>query len=350
MSRYLLELRDIDRNLIADVSGAAMRREFEWVRNRASTTQVTFDANWLFDLSKRININLWDELIGVNQNELRVYRDEKPIIGGQVANAQVTGETDNENVEMIGVGWFDMMGQLHRRTPRTFNQVDQGEIMWQLMNDAQSNTNADYGITKGSVPASKDRDRTYDRDKNIKEAIIQMSEVIDGPDFEVTWDKVFNVYHPKQGRRKNEILRYPGNVDSISFERDGLAMKDRIIARGAGFGEDALRVTADNTPAQQKYKTREELIDFNDISRESTLQDHADEELESKVKFLDIPTFTLNNQRDPKFGSYWIGDEFYFESPDTLYEPLENWYRIDRIRLTVEPNGVETVELTVVNV
>lgn len=347
---YRTEIRDSDGDLIADLSGGATNREFEWVRNRASTIRVSFDANWLFKKARDINVNLWDELIGVNKNEIRIYREDKPIIAGQVAQADVTGDTDEETVDLTAIGWFDLFGKRHRRSSRTFNQVDQGEIMWQLINDAQNQSNGDYNITKGSVPASKDRDRTYDRDKNIKEAIIQMSEVIDGPDFEVTWDKVFNVYHPKQGRRKNEILRYPGNVDNVRFSRNGLEMHNRIVARGAGFGEDALRATATDTPGQQKYFVREDIIDFNDISRSSTLQDHADEELEAQVKFFDVPEFTLKNQQDPQFGSYFLGDEFYFESPDTLYEPIENWYRIDKIRLRVASDGVETVDLTMVNV
>ena len=77
-----------------------------------------------------------------------------------------------------------------------YASTDAGEIAWDLIDNSQNQTNGDLGITKGIIETTQNRDRTY-YNQNIMEAIVNLSNVIGGFDFEFTHNKVFNVYAVK---------------------------------------------------------------------------------------------------------------------------------------------------------
>ena len=76
----------------------------------------------------------------------------------------------------------------------------------------------DLGFTKGSIEVTTNRDRTYNN-QNIMEAFINMSNVISGCDFEITDDKVLNVYLLKgEDKTQDIILEYGENVSDVQID------------------------------------------------------------------------------------------------------------------------------------
>ena len=73
----------------------------------------------------------------------------------------------------------------------SFTGVDQGDIVWGLINHAQSRTNGSWGITKGSSTTGIVRTRNYHEGDNVGDQAKNMQEVIDGCWWDVDADLVY---------------------------------------------------------------------------------------------------------------------------------------------------------------
>jgi hypothetical protein len=121
-----------------------------------------------------------------------------------------------------------------------FKGIDQSLIMWSLIESIGG-----HGVEKGSLPASQNRDRTYPPTKSIGEALLQMSEVINGPDFELepvlSGDGTlcnFNTFHPRQGEDKSDTVKFvyraaPRTATGFSYTPAGDDVINRVVAVGA---------------------------------------------------------------------------------------------------------------------
>lgn len=272
---------------------------------------------------------------------------------GEIRYLDVDLGGDRTNLSIDVVGWLELFSQRVTgvsTSPSTwyYSNTDAGSIAWGLINESQNETNGDFGITQGNIQTSVNRDRKeYDYD-NIRDAIIALSEVENGFDFEITPEKVFNVYYPKIGQSKPDVVfTFPGNIRSLSFGRDGGLMGNQIIAVGSGFGDDRTQQIVDDTVLQSAYNLRQRVITRNNVQTEATLLEHANEELRVRKSFLDIPVVELDGNIDPQFGSYDIGDEVEIDISEQLeiFSPVNGKFRIEEIRLTVDSNGQEIVKL-----
>lgn len=347
MGRWKIEVYDQDGNAIADLSGKSLKRRFSKVRNRAPVIDLSYDLDEMKAFCQKLNTTA-PELFAINQNEIRVTRDTSVYMAGQIVYRQPVITDDERTINIKAVGWFDLLGVREIDEAVRFDQIEQGQIAWSLIDTAQQREDGDFGITQGYIQAGPLRDRSYESRKNIKEAIVQLSEVIGGFDMEVTWDKKFNVYYPKMGSRKPDIvLTYPGSIRTISFASDGMKMANEIIARGSGTGEDAFKATSSDEVSRQKYKLRQATVDYSDVSLVDTLQEHGDDELNFRSKFLDVPDVTLDSATAPAFGSYDLGDEIRIEVTEDLeiFGTVNDFFRIDAIDVELDENDDEDIRL-----
>ena len=347
-SRYRVEIRNGSGQLIADLSGRALRRRIEKRRNRGDNIILSYDADDILRLAKSINANIWTDLLAENINEVRVIRDDTVIAAGQLSYAYPRiEEGDKRIIDIRTTSWLDLLAKRFTATPYTFSGIDAGTIGWTLINDTQNLTDGNFGITQGVIQTSVNRDRTYEIDKNIYQLLVQLSEVQNGFDFEVTWNKVFNVYYPRIGSRRTDItFTYPGNIRSIGFERDGMQMANQIIGRGQGTGADVLKSAATDTVLRGIYKLRQDIVDWPDVVLLQTLTEHANGELTDRKRFLDIPDLTLDGTSNPVYGTYQIGDEVQIRVENNdLFAPINDYFRIDATTLEIDQNDKETVSL-----
>jgi hypothetical protein len=105
------------------------------------------------------------ELMGINETVNEAGSQVTVVFGNPLA--RLMGDSDN-------TGRFTDVGV-------TFTQIDQGAILWSLVDTA--NSIADTRIRLGTIEPTKLRDRIYDY-KNIGAAFKEMAAVLDGPDFE----------------------------------------------------------------------------------------------------------------------------------------------------------------------
>lgn len=141
----------------------------------------------------------------------------------------------------------------------------------------EDSTNQTFGITRGSIEITTDRDRTYNN-QNIMQAIINLSNVLSGFDFEITDEKVFNVANVIGTDLTDSIkLKYGLNVKSCTVTDDFTDPINRAIVLGEATDESTLqRVDRNDTDLQDLYKVRENVQSEMDVSEIETLQDKGD--------------------------------------------------------------------------
>ena len=155
--------------------------------------------------------------------------------------------------------------------------TDAGAIAWDLIETSQLKTNGDFGITEGTIATTKDRTRTYNN-QNIMEAIVNLSDVINGFDFEITNDKVFNVYTVKGTDLTDSlILEYGRNLQTVSIDEDFTEPCNNAIVLGEVIDETELtRVDRPDVTTQTKYKLREMVLSADNVIDEDTLNEKGD--------------------------------------------------------------------------
>jgi hypothetical protein len=209
--------------------------------------------------------------------------------------------------------------------------------MWALVEGATT-----HGIAKGALPASVNRDRTYLPGKEVGAALLEMSEVIGGPDFELepvagagteTLARL-NTFYPRQGSDKSADVIFvhgaaPYTASDFNFAPGGDGICNRVVVVGAPLnneGEEAEEnpfatfpaYVAEHAASIAQYGVWEQLIQLEDVSEAATLQAHAEAFVAANA--LPIPYFDFTaapEQTDeeegdgvpPVFGvDYWIGD------------------------------------------
>ena len=155
--------------------------------------------------------------------------------------------------------------------------TDAGAIAWDLIETSQLKSNGNLGITEGTIATTQDRTRTYNN-QNIMEAIVNLSDVINGFDFEITNDKVFNVYTVKGTDLTDSlILEYGRNLQTVSIDEDFTEPCNNAIVLGEVIdGEDLSRVDRPDTTTQAKYKLREMVLSADNVIDENTLNEKGD--------------------------------------------------------------------------
>lgn len=154
---------------------------------------------------------------------------------------------------------------------------DAGAIAWDLIETSQLKTNGNLGITEGTIATTQDRTRTYNN-QNIMEAIINLSDVIGGFDFEITDDRVFNVYTVKgTDLTESLILEYGRNLQNATIDEDFTTPCNNAIVLGEVTDATELtRVDRPDSTTQIKYKLREMVLSADNVVDSDTLNSKGD--------------------------------------------------------------------------
>lgn len=349
-SLYVFEIYRPNGNRIADLSGLAMQREVQVVRNRAGYAGFVVDLDKLQEYLRNSKLSI-DDVFAVNRNEIRVRRGTRYLFGGQI-NFTEARFARTKTLMVRATGFLDLF-QYRYISPvyntTQFTGVDAGQIAWELIDDTQTDyAEGDFGILQGTIDPSVTRDRTYEY-ANVREEIIRLSEVINGFDFEFTFDKLFNVFYPKQGVDRSELVfEYPGNIKSITVPRDGQKIFNAAFVRGQGDGVIQPIATVLKADWRPYYKLRLNLLDYPSIKDLQTLTDHGNEQVNIYHRPLELPQVTLDGSRQPFIGAYWLGDTIRLNVTGVpSYEYLkENLYRIDAIKISISEEDEEEIQLT----
>lgn len=355
--KYAIEIISSQGIAVMELSGRANDRELHFVRDGSYYAEWHIDLDLFEYACKQIGANP-RSILSAGKNEVRIKRLDVPLFGGQIAYYESNLE-DRKDLVIKSLGWFDLLKDRQTGINRTFGTltdigtwVDAGEIAWTLIDESQNfNANADFGITRGTIQPSVNRFRLFET-KPIRDLITQLSATKNGFDFEFSPEKVFNVFYPKMGVRKPELIfSYPGNVKKFRATTDATQLLNYALVRGQGFGEGQIFDERQDLDAQETYKLRQAALDFSDIPDIDTLQDLGDEEISQFKEPLEIIELTLDGNRSPFVGSYWLGDEVRLEVTDVgLYAHVTGYYRIEEIHVKIDENDSEEIQLKLVAV
>lgn len=203
------------------------------IKNRRVTWRLRSSADASFTmLGNDAQAGDVEELI----SDVWCYRD-----GDLVYRGRVGPTSDDIGVDRHGVTVTtgDYRAVLERRmlyadSTLVFAAVDQADIAWSLIDDTQGRTGGALGITEGAHgPTGVTRDRTYEPGQYIAPLITQLGEVVDGFDWEIDADLVFNVFHPERGSNGGVVLDYGGIVASVQRSVDPGAYFNALRLSGA---------------------------------------------------------------------------------------------------------------------
>ena len=248
-------------------------------------------------------------------------------------------------IEVHCHSWFE--GLYHRYTAQQvrFDQIDAGEIAWDMINTTQSEAHGDMGIVRGNIEETMRRDREY-YNQNIGEAIVNLSNVISGFDFEITDEKEFNVYPVKGQDKSDEIVFELGmNVKEMDIKEDFVNPVNRAIILGEATDEsDLQRIERENENFMQTNGLREGLLSEMDIADVRTLEDRGDAMLRKYQLPLTTITMGVLESSAPSITDFELGDLIRVIAEKGLYN-INKEYRVFGYELTLGEKNEEALKL-----
>ena len=281
-----------------------------------------------FDI--RVDDDVANALISLREYTIYIYKitstgDVLVWSGEQVRRTGNLNEDHNDWATIYCYDWLYLFKDRYTAQLVTYTDIDAGLIAWSMIETSQLKTNGDFGITKGTIETTMNRNREY-TNQNISEAIINLSDVLYGFDFEITNDKVFNVYSVKGSDLSNSlILEYGRNLQNCQIDEDfSTPCNSAIVLGEVSGGTELSRVERNDLVSQTNYKLREMVLSADNVVDEDTLEEKGDALMAKysnkliKVDFdvcrclISITDFNLGDQIRLiiKKGCYNIDDEY----------------------------------------
>lgn len=291
-------------------------------------------------------------------------RDDVVQFAGPLLDIQLS-----ENAELLSLQCEDMWNFVRRRRLRSrqgmtyatganstmirFTGVDQFRIVEDLIDHMQSISGGDLGITVAyDALSGVARDRTYyvgDR-KMIGEAVEELSNVQNGFDWALevggTVDNLthtLRLHHPMRGRNTGFVLSWDGGTTMLgmSVHESSRQRAQAFFAVGAGEGERQITSSVQDPNLLGVLPLVEASGSWIDVSVQATLNAHANRELQLNKRASILPSFTLNPDAEPRWGTYLVGDTVRVVVDDGWVQ-IDGFYRIVGRSLAVDEDGVET--------
>lgn len=350
MSKYSIELWSRQGILLADISPYVEDLRFAMQRNEAEDLEFEIDLNAFEAFCTAIGTSP-TSMLSPYQTDIKVRRNGTYLFGTHVGDSP----TDlDENDQTIGVRAFGYLNLLIDRyvSPSPFVQVDAAEIAWQLIDATQSETNGDLDMTQGAEQATTlPRDRTYEPRQNVKQGIINLTNLVDGNfDFRFTHERVFETYD-MIGTDQSSTLKfiYGGPLSNVLRGRVARtargALYNKTYGLGSGFGSDQLQSTEGDNDSQLNFGLHERIASWNSVTQQAALDQNTAADVARRKALLEMPQFVVSGE-DFDLNSYGIGDRITaMVVGHPFLATVNGVYRIERIEVLVDENDAEEIKL-----
>lgn len=283
------------------------------------------------------------DLVALRVYQVYIYRDGVLFWGGEQAIRD--GNLDDKGNNWCTITcftWFEQLMSRYTAALVNYVGIDAAQIAWDLIDTTQGAS--DFGITEGTLEATQNRDRTYSNDK-IGELIINLSNVINGFDFEITDSKIFNASAMIGVDRTNLVLEYGRNMQSCQINEDASSLTNRAIVIGnSGDFSSPIRVDRDDAGSQTTYKLREGLTNEMDVSEQQTLEDKGDALLRKKGLPLFKISFRQIPSSFPTIADFALGDLITVKVKSGIYD-INRTFRVYEWNVRVTKLDTEEVDL-----
>lgn len=279
--------------------------------------------------------------------DLHIYRDGERLYRGRVGATRDTADADRHTVD---VQTADYRALLLRRILYDSDQLswvatDQADIALELIGETQSRIHGDLGITEGvGNPTGVTRDRNYEPGKPIGEAIQELSEVIDGFDWDINPDtKALDIYYPERGTDNGVVLDYGGLVTGFTRAVDPSRYANAVRLNGDELLLAESREAADlGSRAEGRWDAQH---GYTTITDQGTLDDRADWHIEQDQLLVPAYTLRLRAGRWEGPDHIWLGDPCQVVLRAGRLE-VDTVQRVWEIAVSLGDSGEEDVQVT----
>lgn len=330
------------------------------IKNKAGQILGEHDSFNSLEFGKRLNnygeanfnIRVTDPksplFVALRQNTIEIFREKNRartlVWAGQQALAKGDlNQKGNNWLTVFSYTWFELL--MHRYTGASviYEETDMGEII----EDVVDTTNAEdpTGITIGTIIPTKDRDREYNN-QNIGELMINGANLASGLDFDITDEKVLNIYDIMGTDRTDEVvLEYGHNIKNMTITEDYVNPINRAIVLGEAMDASTLqRIERDDAGLQTTYGLFEGRLTEMDVSNVSTLQDKGDAAIRKYGLALLRVEFELVGNTTPTIDTFGLGDGIRLIAKSGYYN-IDEQYRVFEWKVKFDSKNVEKLEL-----
>jgi hypothetical protein len=329
--------------LVADISIYVKSMNFSMERNQAEDLTLELDLNAFEYFADSIGV-FPTSMLGAYSTDVKIKRRGQYLFGTHVGNIETSmGETE-QTITVKCFGYFNLL--IDRYVTKNYVQEYETDIAWDLINETQSQTNGDMGITQGPNQVQLVlRDRNYER-QMVKDGIFNLTNLATGNfDFEITVDKEFNTYEMIGSDRPELEFIYPGNIVSVRVPRSGTSISNKIIGLGAGFGNDQLQSTQSDNDSQLNHGVHEKIMIWNSIINQEPLDENVLGQLNIRKSILEIPQMTVYGS-DFDLNEYGIGDRVTVRIEEHKFlQTVSGTYRIEKINVVLDENQSELITI-----
>lgn len=291
------------------------------------------------------------------KNHIVIKRFDTIVWFGPIVNIEYEYQDSNGTIIIDAETYLSHFKTRYTDKLTSYVQVDQSDIMWNLIDLAQNRTNGNLKIVRGNNPAGTKRDRTYEYYR-ISDALINLSNVIGGPDFlfspivdsnNLLTGVRFDVFFPKIGNVRNDLQPFSigKNIKRVYIK----TKKDILnngISEGAGTGTP-ITVEISYSASQIAYTRREVIYPQKSVSIEETLSNNLNALLTQKSTENQEVELELYAEKLPVYGSYVLGDivNIDLNPDDGGYLDLHLQARILALEVTLlDSTGTEYIKPT----
>lgn len=352
---YSIEVWHKDGYVLGDISSFVTNFSWQKTLNDSETLNVSIDmARFGQYLSSIGYANRPYEFLEIGRTDIRIKRNGVYILGANVA--QIGYTANNTSVTMAIQCYGYLTYYKYRFYTGSFTSTPQATILYNIIDDLNSETGGDYGVTEGEeYGTAMNRDRSY-ANKEVKSLFNQMSEVIDGVDFKFNPDKTLDIWNTatacKGVYRPDVVLEYPLNIKGFSFYRTGSNVSNHVIAVGKTPPESDTQpiVEVDDATSENYLYRRSKLVTYNSVESIETLTQHANAVLYYTKDIIEIPSLTVgDNVLD--LSTLDVGDTITVKmNGDIALQNINGDYRIKSIQCKVDQNFGEEVTLNFDNI
>lgn len=270
---------------------------------------------------------------------------------------QVWGENGEDDATVTAVGYKQVVRARNIITgPPMFNQVDQGTILWNLIQHTQAQTGGNLGITLGTVLTGQLRDRTeYQIGDNFGKIMDDLGDVINGVWWDIDAQKVL---------RAKLLSAFPVRTDPIVKGLNARSMRRqraRSFANVVGAIGDKLLTQvgwAVDSGVATDPRGRWEAFDATHTTadQQATVQGYADGGLAERIHPPSQWTISLEPAWYFEGGSDYAEGEFVnivipITSVDEIGPPaVDVMAQITELVVSIDDSGAVSVLVTAVEI
>lgn len=306
-----------------------------------------------------------NSLPGVLMNELEtdiwVYENGVAIDRFRVISVdQEWGENGENNLSVQAVCYRRLLASRHVITPLVFTNVPQGDIVWDLIQHTQAQTNGSLGITLSTTGSPILRSRSYLPGQNILEAITDLAQADGNMVWDINADLELLVATAGDFPLRAMPAQLGTNLRNISKPSGASLFGNVALVSGdTQFTtlqiEEALTLAGDPRGRWEKFRS------FSQEQTQANLQEQAFGMLETTQSPSIVWSFELIPDRYYSDSDFAIGDFVVLAQPATVVpsqpDPTVPYLTVPSssvlvqiltVTLTVDSDGASSVKMTAV--